>query len=60
MIRIYYDSCRNLVARGVIPEPHYRYAQRQPEPFPQALSPIPKGTRLANGDASHLDAHRPL
>ena len=41
IIRIYYDSRRNLVARGVIPRPHHRYAQRQPEPFPQAFVPDP-------------------
>ena len=41
IIRIYYDSRRNLVARGVIPWPHHRYALRQPEPFPQAFVPDP-------------------
>ena len=41
IIRIYYDSRRNLVARGVIPRPHHRYAQHQPEPFPQAFVPDP-------------------
>ena len=41
IIRIYYDSRRNLVARGVIPRPHHRYAQRQPDPFPQAFVPDP-------------------
>jgi hypothetical protein len=41
IIRIYYDSRRNLVVRGVIPRPHHRYAQRQPEPFPQAFVPDP-------------------
>lgn len=37
VIRIYYDSRRNLVARGVIPKPHYRYARRLPDPFPQGF-----------------------
>ncbi len=41
IIRIYYDSYRNLVARGVIPKPHDRYAQRLPQPFPQAFVPDP-------------------
>ena len=41
IIRIFYDSRRNLVARGVIPRPHHRYAKRQPEPFPQAFVPDP-------------------
>jgi hypothetical protein len=34
VITIYYDSYRNLVARGVIPKPRHRYAKRVPEPFP--------------------------
>jgi hypothetical protein len=37
VIRIYYDSHRNLVARGVIPKPHYRFARRLPDPFPQGF-----------------------
>jgi len=41
IIRIYYDSRRNLVARGVIPKPHHRYARQQPDPFPQAFVPDP-------------------
>ncbi|HEX9707558.1 MAG TPA: hypothetical protein VGA24_07955 [Steroidobacteraceae bacterium] len=41
LIRIYYDSCRNLVARGVIPRPHDRYARRPPDPFPQGFVPDP-------------------
>jgi hypothetical protein len=40
IIRIYYDSRKNLVARGVIPPP-WRYAGREPEPFPQAFVPDP-------------------
>jgi hypothetical protein len=34
VIRIYYDSRRNLVARGVIPRPDRRTASRTPDPFP--------------------------
>ena len=41
VIRIYYDSRRNLVARGVIPKPQYRYARRLPDPFPQGFVPDP-------------------
>jgi hypothetical protein len=41
VIRIYYDSRRNLVARGIIPRPKDRYASRQPEPFPQSFVPDP-------------------
>ena len=41
VIRIYYDSRRNLVARGVIPKPHYRFARRLPDPFPQGFVPDP-------------------
>ncbi len=41
IIRIYYDSYRNLVARGVIPNPDDRYARRLPQPFPQAFVPDP-------------------
>ena len=41
MIRIYYDSYRNLVACGVIPKPRDRYARRLPEPFPRAFVPDP-------------------
>jgi hypothetical protein len=41
VIRIYYDSRRNLVARGVIPRPHRRFAQRTPEPFPEGFVPDP-------------------
>ncbi len=42
MIRIYYDSYRNLVAQGVIPKPRYRYAQQQaPDPFPAGFVPDP-------------------
>ncbi len=41
VIRIYYDSRRNLVARGVIPRPSHRYARRLPDPFPQGFVPDP-------------------
>jgi hypothetical protein len=39
VIRLYYDSRRNLVAQGVIAEP--RYARRRPEPFPDARTFVP-------------------
>ncbi len=41
LIRIYYDSHRNLVARGVIPKPKNRFARRTPDPFPQGFVPDP-------------------
>jgi hypothetical protein len=41
VVRIYYDSRRNLVARGIIPRPHDRFADRQPEPFPAGFVPDP-------------------
>ena len=41
VIRIYYDSRRNLVARGVIPKPRHRYARQLPDPFPQGFVPDP-------------------
>jgi hypothetical protein len=41
VIRIYYDSRRNLVARGVIPKPQYRFARRVPDPFPAGFVPDP-------------------
>ena len=34
VVRIYYDSRRNLVARGILPQPYDRYARQQPDPFP--------------------------
>lgn len=40
VVRIYYDSERQLVARGVI-EPEPRVAQRRPEPFPGGFVPDP-------------------
>ena len=40
IVRIYYDSHRNLVARGIIPQPG-RFAGRVPEPFPSAFVPDP-------------------
>jgi hypothetical protein len=39
-IAIYYDSRRNLVARGVIPS-HEHYGRRDPEPFPGGFVPDP-------------------
>ena len=39
MIRIYYDSRRNLVAQGVIPPKHY--ARNVPDPFPTSFVPDP-------------------
>jgi len=41
VIRIYYDSRRNLVARGIIPQPHDRFAERRPDPFPNGFVPDP-------------------
>lgn len=41
VIRIYYDSRRNLVARGVIPRTRDRMAWQQPDPFPSAFVPDP-------------------
>jgi hypothetical protein len=37
---IYYDSRRNLVAQGVIPD-HPKLAQRYPQPFPNGFVPDP-------------------
>ena len=41
VIRIYYDSRRNLVARGIIPPPPHRMAERRPDPFPAGFVPDP-------------------
>jgi hypothetical protein len=41
VIRIYYDSRKNLVARGVIPRPKYRVAEHLPDPFPNGFVPDP-------------------
>lgn len=41
VIRIYYDSRRNLVAQGIIPPPKYRYARQAPDPFPNGFVPDP-------------------
>ena len=41
VIRIYYDSRRNLVARGILPQPYDRYARQQPDPFPAGFVPDP-------------------
>jgi hypothetical protein len=40
VISIWYDSRRNLVAQGLIPQPR-QYAQRQPNPFPGGFVPDP-------------------
>ena len=41
-IVIYYDSHRNLVAQGVLPQPERPwYADRRPEPFPNGFVPDP-------------------
>jgi hypothetical protein len=41
-IVIYYDSRRNLVAQGVLPEAERpRYADRRPQPFPNGFVPDP-------------------
>lgn len=39
VVRIYYDSRRSLVARGIIPRD--RYASRRPDPFPEGFVPDP-------------------
>jgi hypothetical protein len=39
-ITIFYDSRKNLVAQGVIPDDRW-YARRQPNPFPQGFVPDP-------------------
>lgn len=39
VIRLYYDSRRNLVAQGIIAAP--RHARRRPEPFPQSRAFVP-------------------
>lgn len=41
VIRIYYDSRRNLVARGILPREGGRYAWQQPDPFPNGFVPDP-------------------
>lgn len=41
VIRIYYDSKRNLMARGIIPKPRHRYAYKTPDPFPGGFVPDP-------------------
>jgi hypothetical protein len=40
VIRIFYDSRKNLVAQGIIPPP-WRFAQRTPDPFPEGFVPDP-------------------
>jgi hypothetical protein len=41
-IVIYYDSRKNLVAQGVLPQPHRQYANRRPDPFPNGFVPDPR------------------
>jgi hypothetical protein len=41
VIRIYYDSRKNLLARGLIPRTRDRYAWQQPDPFPGSFVPDP-------------------
>jgi hypothetical protein len=41
VIRVYYDSRKNLVARGIIPRPKDRVAERLPDPFPNGFVPDP-------------------
>lgn len=41
VIRIYYDSRWNLVARGIIPRTRDRYAWQWPDPFPDGFVPDP-------------------
>lgn len=41
VIRIYYDSRRNLIARGIIPRPSWRLAEHVPDPFPGGFVPDP-------------------
>jgi hypothetical protein len=40
-IVIYYDSRKNLVAQGVLPQPKRWYADRRPDPFPNGFVPDP-------------------
>ena len=42
-LTIYYDSYRNLVARGVIAS--YGSREREPRPFPGSFVPDPAGWR---------------
>jgi hypothetical protein len=41
VLRIYYDSRQNLVARGIIPRPRSTDGYGRPEPFPAAFVPDP-------------------
>jgi hypothetical protein len=41
VVSIWYDSYRNLVARGVLPQP--RFVPRDPQPFPNGFVPDPAG-----------------
>lgn len=41
VIRIYYDSRKNLIARGIILRSSWRLAERVPDPFPDGFVPDP-------------------
>lgn len=45
VIAIYYDSYRNLAARGIVPEHHRHARTRDPEPFPRDFVPDPPRRR---------------
>jgi hypothetical protein len=41
-IVVYYDSRRNLLAQGVLPQPKRTwFAERRPDPFPNGFAPDP-------------------
>jgi hypothetical protein len=40
-IVLYYDSRKNLVAQGVLPQPQPWFADRRPDPFPNGFVPDP-------------------
>jgi len=41
VIRIFYDSERNLIAQGIVPKPRHHYARQVPDPFPGGFVPDP-------------------
>ncbi|MEX2149609.1 MAG: hypothetical protein WD793_05315 [Steroidobacteraceae bacterium] len=41
VIRIFYDSERNLIAQGIMPKPRHHYARQVPDPFPGRFVPDP-------------------
>ncbi len=56
-IVIYYDSRKNLVAQGVLPQPQRRgIADRRPDPFPNGFVPDPVDARYSalRRPAAHL------